>query len=167
MIKANIVKGIVETAGNDMDFIQEHALLTWEVKNALPEGMHQSLRESFEKAMEAEECPEVMPEEDFTRQMREMLGAKNEPKKVETIDAEDVEYLFRKIEAAKEKGHFIALVYDTLAGIKVLVVHRESEKDERCNVGFDICLNQKEVRPEAAREEYDKCIEYLTELAAE
>ena len=82
MIKANIVKGIVETAGNDMDFIQEHALLTWEVKNALPEGMHQSLRESFEKAMEAEECPEVMQKKILLDRCEKCLGLKMDQKKL-------------------------------------------------------------------------------------
>lgn len=80
-----------------MDRISELEMAVRLVKNSVPKEMHEQMREAFQRAMEAEERPYLICEEDFTRRTREMLGAKNEPKEEIPLDAEDAEHLSRKI----------------------------------------------------------------------
>ncbi|MBU5416508.1 hypothetical protein [Anaerobutyricum soehngenii] len=38
MLKVNLARGIVEIAGNDMDYISELETAVWLVKNSIPEN---------------------------------------------------------------------------------------------------------------------------------
>ena len=43
MLKVNLARGIVEIAGNDMDYISELETAVWLVKNSIPEDMHEQM----------------------------------------------------------------------------------------------------------------------------
>lgn len=161
MIKASLSRNIMELSGNDMDFIPEYLMLTWELKNALPKELHGRLREAFDGAMKAKERPKMMCEEDFTRQMREMLGAKNEPKEVMPLDTEDIEFLLEKVHAAQQAGNCV-LFRNGNYSVNVLAMEGEIAERKGWEKEFEMPLGY---GFEDARREYDKCITYLKELA--
>lgn len=158
MIKANLAKKIVEVSGNDMDYIPEFMTLTWKIKQSIPQEMHGLMKEAFEDAMQMKECPQMDCEEDFTRQMRELLGAKNEPKEEDPLDAE---YLFRKISLAMKAGNAILLSYDNY-GMDVHIAVGKFDKTKGFDEAFRMYAGEKE-----EREVYESCIEYLEELIDE
>ena len=161
MIKANLAKKIVEVSGNDMDYIPEFMTLTWKITQSIPQEMHGLMKEAFEDAMQMKECPQMDCEEDFTRQMRELLGAKNEPKEEDPLDAEDAEYLFRKISLAMKAGNAILLSYDNY-GMDVHIAVGKFDKTKGFDEAFRMYAGEKE-----EREVYESCIEYLEELIDE
>lgn len=161
MLKVNLARGIVEIAGNDMDYISELETAVWLVKNSISEEMHEQMRKAFEEAMKAEERPYLICEEDFTRRMRELLGAKNEPKEEDPLDAEDAEYLFRKISLAMKAGNTILLTYDNY-GMDVHIAVGKFDKTKGFDEAFRMYAGE-----EGEREAYESCIEYLEELIDE
>ena len=161
MLKVNLARGIVEMAGNDMDYISELETAVWLVKNSIPEEMHEQMREAFEEAMQAEERPYLICEEDFTRRTRELLGAKNEAKEEIPLDAEDAEYLFRKIHLAQQAGNAILLSYDNY-GMDVHIAVGQFDIAKGFDEAFRMYTGE-----EGERETYESCIEYLEELIEE
>lgn len=161
MIKANLAKKIVEVCGNDMDFIPEFMTLTWKIKEAIPQEMHELMKEAFEDAMQMKECPQMDCEEDFTRQMRELLGAKNEPKEEILLDAEDMEHLFRKIQLAQKVGNVVSLNYDNY-GTDIYIAEGKYDATKGFDKYYHMYTGEK-----GSRETYDSCIEHLEELIKE
>ena len=111
MIKANLKKNIIEVAGNDMDHLSELMALTWELKERYPE-LRGLMKESFDTVMNAKERPIFESEEKFTRDMRELFGATNEPEESVSLDEEDIEYILLKIAALKTlaKKHLVTFI---------------------------------------------------------
>lgn len=160
MIKANLKKNVIEVAGNDMDYLSELMVLTWELKERYPE-LRGLMKESFDTVMNAKERPIFESEENFTRSMRELFGATNEPEEPTPLDEEDIEYLFHKIKAAKKAGNHVSASCFGDSDITIYIMRGAFSLDKKYDANFSFCLYAED------RGEYDECIAYLKELAGE
>ena len=158
MIKANLKKNIIEVAGNDMDHLSELTALTWELKERYPE-LRGLMKESFDTVMNAKERPIFESEEKFTRDMRELFGATNEPEESVSLDEEDVEYILLKIVASCD--------FYSNGNVTVWIWRKDSKEKRYIDKSFDFYLYEKGRVAETSREVYNECIKYLEQLAGE
>lgn len=166
MIKANLKKNIIEFSGNDMDYLSELMALTWELKERYPE-LRGLMKESFDTVMNAEERPIFESEEKFTRDMRELLGATNEPEKPAPLNLEDIEYLLRKIVALKNTGKEVSCDFYSAGNITVCTWYKDSKGDQHIGRMFDFYLHKTGRSARVARETYNECIKHLERLVGE
>ncbi|RHC66977.1 hypothetical protein DW833_03825 [Anaerobutyricum hallii] len=151
MIRANLKKNIVELSGNEADHLNELMMLVWEMKEKYPE-QREMMKEAINVFMDATECP-VFEDED---------------KKPAPLDEEDIEYLFCKIKEAKCNGKAISYDCFTTGKNTVWIWYKDTEGKHRAETTFEFYLHATAgYKAEASREEYDRCIKYLEQLASE
>ena len=167
MLKINLEKDILELAGNDMDHINELMVIGWKVANEFPD-LKEEIKKRFEATLDAKECPKLQSEKDFTNEMREVLGATNEPEEPAPLDLEDIEYLLYKAEKAEEKGNFISVSWGgSYAGVAVAIMKGNFDPSKRFDASFGLCLHSTGYSAQKYRERYNNCIKYLEQLAGD
>lgn len=168
MIKANLKKNIIEFSGNNMDYLSELMALAWELQEEYPE-LRELMKESFDTVMKAKERPAFESEEKFTRDMRELLGAMNEPEEPAPLDEEDMMYLLHKAMTVRGTNNEVHCDFRSSGRVVVWFFYKDSTGKSQVEKEFDLnfYLYESGRKAEESREKYNRCIAYLEKLAGE
>lgn len=79
----------------------------------------------------------------------------------ESLSLEDIKFLIQKVRAAQQAGNCVACSYNNYSIDVYAMIGEFDEKKE-----WDKCFCMYNDLPEKQRATYDRCIKYLTELAA-
>lgn len=157
MIKVNLEKNIVEMGGNTLDHIDEAMIAVWEAVNEYP-VLKDDVKKKLNRILDEKERPVLLSEKEFTKGMREILGATSELEECAPLDAEDIEYLFRKIKLAQMAGSAVIAMYDNYG----LDVNIKKIGETGWDKVFHMDNDSKELR-----KTYNECITYLEKLVGE